>query len=121
MAVLMSCQESLEERAFREAKEYTQRCCPTPVVNGTRTDSVIFDISTKTYTYYCSFSGDVDDKAIIDKHRGEIHDNLLQNIKNNTQTRKFKEAGFNFSYVVHSAKNPKEILYRDKFTKKDYK
>ena len=51
-----SCQESLEDKAEREAKEYTKSFCPTPTVNYTRTDSVVFYKSTKSYTYYCSFS-----------------------------------------------------------------
>lgn len=37
--------ETIEERAAREAKEYTQKMCPTPVVNFTRTDSMVFDLS----------------------------------------------------------------------------
>ena len=48
--MLASCHESIEERAQREAREFTERYCPTPVVNYTRTDSVAFDMKSKTYT-----------------------------------------------------------------------
>lgn len=119
-SMFYSCQENLEKRAQREAKEYTEQCCPTPVVNFSRTDSVVFDIPTKTYIYYCSLSDKLDDKAIVAQHYKELHDNLLQSIKDNTGIRKYKEAGFNFSYVVHSTKNPQQVLFNVTFTQKEY-
>lgn len=48
--LLCSCHENLEKRAQREAREYTEKYCPTPVQNYTRTDSVTFDIKTKHIT-----------------------------------------------------------------------
>ena len=54
--LFVSCHESLEERAEREAREYTERNCPTPVVNFSRTDSVRFDREARNYIYYCSFA-----------------------------------------------------------------
>ena len=33
--LLASCQESLEDKAAKECKEYTQKHCPTPVVSDT--------------------------------------------------------------------------------------
>lgn len=62
-ALLCSCHENMEKRAQREAREYTEKYCPTPVQNYTRTDSVVFDIDTKTYHYYCSITGDLDDQG----------------------------------------------------------
>ena len=47
--LLCSCHENLEKRAQREAREYTEKYCPTPVQNYTRTDSVAFDVKTKIY------------------------------------------------------------------------
>ena len=112
---LLSCQESLEERAEREAKEYTQQFCPTPTENYTRTDSVVFDKSTKTYTYYCAFSDVFDDQEIVNKNKKEIHDALKQNLSENTSLKAFKEAGFVFAYVVHSTKDKNKVLYKDSF------
>lgn len=54
----MSCQETMEEKAARQAKEYTERYCPTPVVNYSRTDSIVFDRERKVYIYYISFCED---------------------------------------------------------------
>ncbi len=47
-SLLVSCTESLEDKAAREAKEYTEKYCPTPYVNDSRTDSATFDKSTKS-------------------------------------------------------------------------
>ena len=53
-SLLVSCTESLEDKAAREAKEYTEKYCPTPYVNDARTDSAAFDKTKKMYTYYIS-------------------------------------------------------------------
>ncbi|MBO4826135.1 MAG: hypothetical protein J5506_02710 [Prevotella sp.] len=113
-----SCQESLEERAERECKEFTQRMCPTPVVNNTRTDSVTFDKATKTYTYHCSFLNELDDSAAINRVRGQLHDALKKGVMEDTHTKAYKEAGFKFRYLCSSAKNPKTVLFDDTFTGK---
>lgn len=115
------CHESMEDKAAREAREYTVRYCPTPVTNGVRTDSVAFDKASRTYTYYCSFSGKMDDEQIISQHRSEIHRQLVQEIRQATRLKAYKEAEFIFAYVCRSEKNPQKIIYSDKFTPKDYK
>ncbi len=48
-SLVVSCTESLEDKAAREAKEYTEKYCPTPYVNDSRTDSAAFDKTTKMY------------------------------------------------------------------------
>lgn len=110
---LLSCHESLQERAAREAKEYTERCCPTPVINYTRTDSVKFDIESSTYTYFCSFVDMFDDEKVISENRKFLHDGLKDNITSNVALKPYVDAGFRFAYVVHSDKNPKQILFND--------
>lgn len=111
--LLLSCHESLEERAAREAKEYTERCCPTPVINNTRTDSVSFVIEDKTYIYYCAFVDQVDDQKVVDQYHDELHQGLYDNIAGNAGMQKFIDAGFRFVYIVHSDKNPQQVLFRD--------
>lgn len=85
IAALASCHESIEERASREAREYTERFCPTPVVNYTRTDSVTFDMQSRTYTYYCSVTDVMDNKDIISQNKNNIKNGLLESIIGNTQ------------------------------------
>lgn len=120
IVVFSSCHESLEDRAAREAAEYTRKYCPTPVVNNTRTDSVVFNKQSKTYTYYCSFTDKFDDAKVIQANSKSITDGLLSAIKDNPGIKIYKEAGFSFQYIVHSAQAPGKVLYQHNFTSKEY-
>lgn len=120
MILLTGCSESLEDRSAREAKEYTEKYCPTPIVNGTRTDSVKFLKTTKTYTYYCSFWNAKDNEFVIKDYEPELRKLLIKGVKDNTSIEKLKEAGFNFEYIVRSGKNPDKVMFRQVITQKDY-
>lgn len=120
-ALLCSCHESMEKRAQREAREYTEKYCPTPVQNYTRTDSVVFDIDTKTYHYYCSITGDLDDQRVFDLNRQKISDALLANLKDNTAFAPYKKEGFAFQWTLHSDKDKNVVYFDKKFTEKEYK
>ena len=43
VALLVACQESLEDRCAREAKEYTEKKCPTLVIKDVTLDSLRFE------------------------------------------------------------------------------
>ena len=119
-ALLCSCHESLEQRAQREAREYTEKFCPTPVQNCTRTDSVVFDIATKTYHYYCSATDELDNKKVFDLNSGKITEALLANVKEGTSFRPYKNEGFAFQWTIRSDKDKRTVYYDRKFTAKDY-
>lgn len=118
LAMTACKQESMVDRAAREAKEYTERMCPTPVYNDTRTDSVTFDKNSKTYTYHCSFLNTLDDSAAIASIKDKLHQQLKEALIENTGIRAYKDADFSFCYICRSAKNPKQILYQDTFHSK---
>ena len=109
---LSSCQESLEDKAARQAREYTERYCPTPVINYSRTDSVVFDKKRNVYIYYLSFCDMLDDSEIIEENRDKIADMLTQSVRESTGLKNFIEAGFRFEYVCHSEKEPKKVLFK---------
>lgn len=117
---LSSCHESLEDRAEREAKEYTEKYCPTPPQNDVITDSMTFDKATKTQTYYLRFTGIIDNVEAIREHGKELEEGMLRNIRNNGQLEVYKKAGFTFVYVCRSQKNPETLLLKMKFGPKDY-
>ena len=120
--VLSACHhETIEERAQRETKEYTQKFCPTPFINYTRTDSMTFENATRTIIYYCSFSDKMDNADIIEKNSIKIVDGLKKGISDNTGIKNYIDAGLNFRYVVHSHKNPQEVLFKHDFKNKDIK
>lgn len=109
-ALFTACNESLEKRAQREAKEYTEKFCPTPVSNYTRTDSVVFYPETKTYHYYCSFVDRMDDAEIINQNKQAIDEMLLKAIIQSTELKPYKEAGFSFAYTCHSDKEDRKSV-----------
>ncbi len=120
LTAFMSCHESIEDRALREAREYTEKFCPTPVINYTRTDSVTFDKATKTYNYYCSVTDMMDNQKIIRTNSNNIKEGLLQSIKQNTEIRTYKKAGFTFAYTIYSSKKPGFVYLKISFSPRDY-
>lgn len=109
-----SCQETLEEKAERQARDYTRKYCPTPIDNDTRTDSIVFDPQKKVYYYYISFFNSLDDEYIVNENKDRFAQMLTQSIKDSPGQRGFLEAGFRFEYICHSGSNPKKVLVRIK-------
>lgn len=119
--LLAACHESLEDRAAREAKEYTEKNCPTPVVQNTRTDSLTFDRQTRTIGYWYTLCGDADNTEGIKAQEAKLRKVLLDGLKASTQLKMYKDAGFSIRYVYHSHKNPKEVMMDVTFGEKDYR
>lgn len=115
-----SCQESIEERAMRDAKEFTKKFCPTPPENDVITDSIVFDRASRTQIYYMTFTGAIDDSKSIDDNKVKLRELLLETILSNTSLKAYKEAGFNFRYVCRSQKENGRILLDIEYTEKDY-
>ena len=114
-SLVVSCTESLEDKAVREAKEYTEKYCPTPYVNDSRTDSAVFDKNTRVFSYYMTLRNKADNKKAIDANKGKLHKIQKEALDNNPGLKKYKEEHFTFRFVYHSAKNPKEVLLDDIF------
>ena len=77
----MCCQDSLEDKAAKECKEYTQKHCPTPMVNNTRMDSMAYEPQTRTIHYYYSIYNEGDTQANADAHHDALplyNHNLIQ-------------------------------------------
>lgn len=115
-----ACQKSIEERAFRDAQEYTRKFCPTPPENDVITDSIVFDKASRTQIYYMTFTGPIDNSQSISENKDKLRGLLLETILNNTSLKAYKEAGFNFRYVCRSQKESGKILLDIEYTKKDY-
>lgn len=118
--LLTSCQESLEDRAAKECKEYTQKHCPTPMVNNTRMDSMTYEPQTRTIHYYYSIYNEGDNKANVEANKQLLQQILLNGIKTDTASKLYKEAGFNFRFTYRSGKNPKTILLDETYKKGQY-
>ncbi len=116
---LSSCKESLEDKAEKESKEFTQKYCPTPVINNERTDSMTFDRDSKTYTYYRTWTDKADNADVINANKNKIHDLLLQAVKNNPSLKAYKEDGFSFHFIFRSERS-KKTLYETTIGPKQY-
>jgi len=115
--MLVSCHESLEQRAEREAKEFTRKNCPMQISEYITNDSMTFDKATRTIHYYYSMKGAADTTA-IDKKAAE--DELVKALKNTTSVRAYKKEKFNFAYTYYSTKNKGQVLIDVKITPKKY-
>ena len=116
--VLASCQESLEDRCERDAKEFTRKQCPAPMDETTIIDSLTFDRATHTLHYYYRLTGIADEENALNKE--EAINTLKQALKNSTSVKTYKDNKYKFAYTYRSEKNPKKIVLEVLFTDKDY-
>ena len=117
--MLTACQESLEDRCAREAREYTEKKCPTLVIKDVTLDSLSFDKATHTMKYYYTLGGVLDDSAALKKHN--LKAALLKELKNTTSMQQYKDAGYNFRYTYFSHKQPGKKLFDVVYREKDYR
>ncbi len=118
-ALLAGCQETLEERGAREARDYTEKHCPAPIAHQVTMDSMTFDKTSHTFGYYYTLSGSLDDSAYI--NRNNPREMLLQQVRNSTNLKIYKDADYNFRYVYSSTKHKGVTLFDETFKPKDYK
>lgn len=117
-ALAAACQESLEDRCAREARQYTEKKCPARIDATTTVDSFVFERATHTIHYYYTLSGAADNKEAIEA--ASPREKLLQAVRNSTTDMDYKEAGYNFTYTYHSQADPSLTLFEATFTPKDY-
>lgn len=114
----VSCQESLEERCARETQEFTKKNCPVKANESVTIDSMTFDKTTTTLHYYYTVSGKIDNEQAL--YKSDIRKSILNDLRNTTSIKNYKEAGYNFAYTYWSASRKGQKLVELTFTKKDY-
>ena len=120
-AVMMtSCQESLPARCSREAREYTEKNCPARVGEQMLLDSVTFAEADSVLGYYYSVSGELDSAALMAENEKRFRDAVEKELRNSTNIKAYKEAGFTFEYIYISSKK-KNTLLTLRFEEKDYR
>jgi len=116
--ILSACQESLEDRCAREAKEYTKKNCPAKLEKNINIDSLTFERETHTLHYYYTLTGKADNEGVMEEINGvQI---LKDNLKNSTALKTYKDNGYRFTYTYRSEKDPSKILMEVTLTDKDY-
>ena len=119
--LLTACQESLEERAAREALEVTEAKCPMPIGNNMYMDSVVFNIPTLTQTQYFRFIGDTDNDSVVTTlENTNVKETLVQELKNTPNYKALMQRGVSFRYVYRSTKNPEKTYLDITIVKEDY-
>ena len=117
--MLFSCHENLEDRAARETKEFTEKNCPRAVAQDIVLDSMTFEKSTHTISYMYTLNGALDDTARIDS--AHFREMLLLEVKNSTNLKLYKDAGYSFRYTYHSEKDSGTKLFEATFRENDYR
>ena len=115
---LVSCQESLEDRCDREAREFTKKNCPITLNEEVTLDSMTFSKSTLTLNYYYTVSGTLDDAEALEK--ADARKMLLKELRNTTSIKNYKDAGYKFSYIYWSASKKGKKVANYTFTSKEY-
>lgn len=117
-SLISSCQETIEERCVRECREYTKTKCPLPCDEYTTIDSLVFDADSHTLIYYYTLKAEADSAGMISVENAR--NALLQEAKNSTKIRLYKEHGYSFRYIYHSQRNPETVLLDILLKKEDY-
>ena len=113
-----ACQESMEERCEREAKEFSKKNCPAMIAPEIMMDSMTFERDTHTLHYYYKLTGN-SDRA--DAYNVEDATKMLRDgLKNATAMKTYKDLGYNFLYEYRSEKDPKIVWFSVLLTEKDY-
>jgi ADP-ribose pyrophosphatase YjhB (NUDIX family) len=119
LTVTTSCQESLEDRCRRECTDFTQKKCPMRIDDCTVMDSMTFDSSTRTISYAYTLSGMLDDSTYLSQ--ANPRELLLGELRNSPNLKLYKEAGYRFTYLYHSASRKGTKLFETTFSANDYK
>ena len=115
----VACQESLEERAAREAREMTETKCPMPVGDNLLLDSVVFDIPSLTQSQYFSVHGELDNDSLLESV--DTKSMLLSELRNAPSYRPLMERGVAFHYVYYSHSDAGRVLLELTLTPDDYR
>ena len=119
IAILFTaCQESLEDKCERDAKDYTRKQCPTAIDKNTIIDSLTFERATHTIHYYYRLTGVADEEKLLNEI--DAVNTLKKSLKNATVVKTYKDAKYRFAYTYRSDKDPNKILLDVVFTDKDY-
>ena len=73
-----ACQESLEEKAAREAELYTKKNCPSLIAKNMTMDSLTFEANTHTLHFYYTLSGEADTVGVMNHRHAGIQGCWLQ-------------------------------------------
>lgn len=120
--IFSSCQEKLQDRFVREAREYTATQCPLPHDDFTVLDSLVFVPKGEAGDLRIFFSVILDEeqREVFMSKGEELRDIDKKVVRNSVQFSKYKEAGVTFVYIYHDKATGKKLT-EIRIDKNDYK
>ena len=82
-------------------------------------DSMTFDKDSRTIGYYYTLQGSLDNPLRVDS--AQFSEALLLEVKNSTNLKLYKDAGYSFRYTYHSEKDSGTKLFEATFRENDYR
>lgn len=122
-ALLCGCRESYDERLERIVAEQSRKMCPIQVEPHNTLDSMTYSPASRTYCYWYTLSGPLDEPAVREemaRKRQMLHNQLLERLRNSVELKEAKEHEVNFRYAYRSASTGKTVLQLD-FHPADYR
>ena len=117
---LSACQESLEQRATREAREFTEKKCPMPLGSDGKIvlESIEFDIPTHTWRQHYLLNM-LPEAGPFDQ--AEARRLLLDELRNSPSYQPYMDNGFIFHYIYRRMMSPNDTLLNLKLGPADYR
>lgn len=117
---LSACQESMEKRAARDAREVTEKKCPMPLGNDGKIvlERIDFDIPTHTWCQHYLLNA-MPEEGPLDQT--EARRLLLEELKNSPSYQPYMDNGFIFQYIYCRMAEPHDTLLNLKLGPDDYR
>jgi hypothetical protein len=117
--LLAACQEKMEERAERDARERTEKRCPMRLLDDGSLilERIRFDKATLTWRQEYLF--DLKEEGGLNLQ--VISDALLQELRNTPSYKPYMDHGFNFQYVYCRMSDPRDTIINITLTPSDYR
>lgn len=113
---LTSChKQTIDDVAEKEVESLNQNC-PFNLSDEIRNDSVAYNRTTHTFTYYFTLMGELDSFEYIEANKSAFHEQLEAGLVNQPGLDPYIREGLSFRYVYYSASEPQVIRYEDVFT-----
>lgn len=117
LLTIAACQEKLEDRAARDARETTAKRCPVRMSEDIVLERIDFDKATLTWKQ--SHLIDIDTTVVLIEP--DVRRVLLQELKNTPSYKPYIDAGFNFRYVYCRMSSPRDTVIDLTLTQADYR
>ena len=119
LLLVVGCQEDFDQRLLRETREYTAHHCPLEMEEGTRLDSLTYDIQKRDYTFWYTLS------PLNEEHFYEnasmVRPMLVDRVQTDDKAKTIREHEVNFRFVYRSEAHKDSVIYDTRVTPSEYR